>query len=174
MLIKKIVQFVTDIFLLQEEMKLLESLHLELSIIPLPKLTIILIVITLSFLVPFVWGFPVIQGSIKPPGFRSIVVQTPVESSQFNIGSTQIIKWKSTLPVDTEVVIEILSSPRFELNPPEMVWKTTARVSDGQVKFVVGHWSYLNIFFAKVYTQGYPRIYGTSEHFTIYSLPIPT
>ncbi|CAG8432929.1 6075_t:CDS:2 [Diversispora eburnea] len=100
--------------------------------------------------------------------FRSIIVQTPVESSQFNIGSTQIVKWK------TEVVIEILSSPRFELNPPEMVWKTTARVSDGQVKFVVGHWSYLNIFFAKVYTQGYPRIYGTSEHFTIYSLPIPT
>ncbi|CAG8772414.1 25342_t:CDS:2, partial [Gigaspora rosea] len=100
--------------------------------------------------------------STKPPGFLSVVVQSPIEGDKYNIGSTRIVKWKSSLPADTEIVIEILASPIFDFNPPEMVWKTTARVIDGQVKFVVGHWSHLNIFFVKIYAQNYPRISGIS------------
>ncbi|CAG8702562.1 3625_t:CDS:2 [Cetraspora pellucida] len=135
---------------------------------------LIIILLLTNFLATSVWAFPVLQGSTKPPGFLSIVVQSPVEGDKYNIGSTRIVKWKSSLPVDTEVVIEILASPVFDFSPPEMVWKTTARVSDGQVKFVVGYWSYLNLFFVKVYTQGHPWICGTSSHFTIFSLPIST
>ncbi|CAG8824364.1 13086_t:CDS:2, partial [Racocetra persica] len=144
---------------------------------------LIIILLLTNFLATSVWAFPVLQGSTKPPGFRSIVVQSPIEGDKYNIGSTRIIKWKSSLPADSklkiykisEVVIEILASPILDFSPPEMVWKTTARVSDGQVKFVVGHnWSYLNLFFIKVYTQSHPSICGTSSHFTIFSLPIST
>ncbi|CAG8605151.1 6628_t:CDS:2, partial [Acaulospora colombiana] len=81
----------------------------------------------MGFLVLFAWEFPVIQASvINTQGFRSIVIQSPVEAESFKIGSTHVIKWKSTLPPNTEVVIEILASPRYELEPPEMIWKTTA------------------------------------------------
>ncbi|RIB08710.1 hypothetical protein C2G38_2044917 [Gigaspora rosea] len=139
-----------------------------------PSPLIIIILLLTNFLATSVWAFPVLQGSTKPPGFLSVVVQSPIEGDKYNIGSTRIVKWKSSLPADTEIVIEILASPIFDFNPPEMVWKTTARVIDGQVKFVVGHWSHLNIFFVKIYAQNYPRISGISSHFTIYSLPIPT
>ncbi|CAG8622837.1 172_t:CDS:2, partial [Scutellospora calospora] len=64
--------------------------------------------------------------STKPPGFRSIVVQSPIEGDKYNIGSTRIIRWKSSLPADTEIVIEIIASPIYDFSPPEMVWKTTA------------------------------------------------
>ncbi|CAG8762660.1 77_t:CDS:2 [Dentiscutata erythropus] len=139
-----------------------------------PSPLIITVLLLTNFLAISAWAFPVLQGSTKPPGFLSIVVQSPIEGDKYNIGSTRIVRWKSSLPADTEVVIEILASPIYDFNPPEMVWKTTARVSDGQVKFVVGYWSHLNIFFVKVYAQSYPRISSTSSHFTIFSLPIPT
>ncbi|CAI2176570.1 2023_t:CDS:2 [Funneliformis geosporum] len=71
-----------------------------------------------------------------------------------------------------EVVVEILSSPRYEFSPPEIIWKTTASVGNGKVSFIVGQWFYYNIYNARVYTQNHPRITGTSGHFTIHSLPI--
>ncbi|CAG8539760.1 2251_t:CDS:2 [Acaulospora morrowiae] len=80
------------------------------------------LLVLMGFLAQFAWGFP----ALNPPGFRSIIVQSPAEAECFKIGSTHLIRWKSTLPPDTEVVIEILASPRYELEPPEMVWRTTA------------------------------------------------
>ncbi|CAG8663474.1 21167_t:CDS:2 [Rhizophagus irregularis] len=104
-------------------------------------------------------SFPLLYGS-REPEFRSIIIKDSKES--FPIGSKQFIKWKSSLPPSTEAVIEILSSPRYEFTPPEIIWKTTA----------VSQWSYYNIYYARIYTQNHPRVSGTSDHFTIYSLPI--
>ncbi|CAB4398679.1 hypothetical protein RhiirA5_504260 [Rhizophagus irregularis] len=114
-------------------------------------------------------SFPLLYGS-REPEFRSIIIKDSKES--FPIGSKQFIKWKSSLPPSTEAVIEILSSPRYEFTPPEIIWKTTAKIGHGKISFIVGQWSYYNIYYARIYTQNHPRVSGTSGHFTIYSLPI--
>ncbi|GES83682.1 hypothetical protein GLOIN_2v1566289 [Rhizophagus clarus] len=83
-------------------------------------------------------SFPVLYSS-REFEFRSIIIKDSKEST-FPIGSKQFIKWKSSLPPSTEAVIEILSSPRYEFTPPEIIWKTTARIGDGKVSFIPFHY----------------------------------